>query len=324
VRARVRLISLGGTIAGVPRDGGVVPGLDAGALLSAVPGVQSVAHLQAESLRVAPSGSLRFSDIAAAADRIQSALAEGIDGVVVTQGTDTIEETAFQLDLLLQTDRPVVVTGALRSPVLPGADGPANLMSAVRVAASPVARSTGVLVVMSDEIHAARFVRKLHTHKIAAFGSPGAGPLGWIAEDRVRIVLRPAQRAPTLRWRDEPPPVALIVITMGMSRAEIDAALACECAGVVVAAFGAGHIPSWIVDSLSAAARRVPVVLSSRTGAGECHQHSYTYAGGDRDLLARGLIPGGFLDPAKARVLLSLLLAEGADRARIREAFEWF
>ena len=118
---------------------------------------------------------------------------DGRAGVVVTQGTDTLEETAFQLDLMLDVRQPVVVTGALRNPALPGADGAANLLAAIRVAADPAATGLGVVVVMNDEVHAARLVSKTHTHKPSAFASPAAGPLGWIAEDRVRIVLRPAR-----------------------------------------------------------------------------------------------------------------------------------
>lgn len=321
---RIAILLLGGTIVMAPGErAGVVPTMGPHDLLAAIPDLARVAKVEAASLRQVASAELRYADIAEVAGRIRAALAAGADGIVVTQGTDTLEETAFQLDLLLDVDAPVVVTGALRSPTQPGADGAANLLSAVRVAAAPVAAGMGVLVVMNDEIHAARFVRKMHTYKASAFASPAAGPLGWIAEDRVRIAMRTVQRAPTVAWHAEPPFVPVIPIGFATDRAVIEAFAASAPAGAVVAALGAGHVPSACVGALQALAARAPVVLASRTGAGEGYRRTYGYAGGEIDLLERGLIAGGFLDSAKARVLLSLLLAAGADRRRIENAFAW-
>jgi L-asparaginase len=320
----VALFGLGGTIATVPGPNGMLPALTADDLARALGDIRAVARLNVESVRQLPSSDLRFSDIAEVGERVRRAIAEGAHGVVITQGTDTLEETAFLLDLLLDVERPVVVTGAMRSPDLPGADGAANLLGTIRVAAATHTAGLGVLVVMNDEIHAARFVKKLHTSKPSAFGSPNAGPLGWIAEDRVRIALRPVEPVPTLAWRAEPPAVPLITMGFSFDPASITSLVRDPPAGVVIAALGVGHVPSWTIEPLKALASKVPVVLASRAGSGELFREMYDFAGSEVDLLNQGCVSAGSLDAAKARILLSLLLADGADRRRIAETFAHF
>ncbi|RYF63531.1 MAG: asparaginase, partial [Comamonadaceae bacterium] len=164
-RPRVLVLTLGGTISMTPAaGGGLRPELSADALLQAVPGLAEVAEVAAESHLAKPGASLSFDDLAGTAARIRAAFGQGVEGVVVVQGTDTIEDTAFVLDLLAAGPGPVVVTGAMRPPGAAGADGPANLLAAVRVAASPEARGCGVLVVLNDELHAARLAQKTHTN----------------------------------------------------------------------------------------------------------------------------------------------------------------
>jgi L-asparaginase len=209
---KVALFTLGGTIAstgpaadtstsatggaGAGTAEGVAPRLTGADLLTSVPGLDRAgAELAVHDFRQVPSSSLTVDDILdlAAAIRDQTRTG-GVDGVVVSQGTDTIDETSFLLDLVYDGDAPVVFTGAMRNPTLAGADGPANLLAAVTVAAAPQARGLGCLVVLGDEIHAARFVRKTHTTSVAAFISPPAGPLGFVAEDRAVLLTRPARR----------------------------------------------------------------------------------------------------------------------------------
>ena len=320
----VMILTLGGTIASMPSRAGadlVEPLLTADDLLASIGRPDGIAALRAERILSLPSGDLSFADIGALAQRVREVIDQDACGVVITQGTDTLEETAFQLDLLLDVSQPVVVTGALRNPTLPGADGGANLLAAIRVAGAPAAKGLGVLVVMNDEVHAARFVRKIHSYKPSAFASPAAGPLGWIAEDRVRIALRPAQASPTLSWRENAPDIP--IMTMGLSTtAEIFRPLLSNPpAGIVIAGFGAGHTPSGTVEAIGALASKIPVVLASRTGSGEVFSRTYGYPGSESDLLGRGCIGAGELDPLKARMLLALLLGEGADQNRIRQAF---
>jgi len=192
---KVSVLSLGGTISSVNTGGpGVRPSLTGEALVEAVPGLSEVAEVSAASVRQVPGWQLTVEDLIEVSEEATRAIDEGASGVVVTQGTDSIEETAFALDLLIDRDAPVVVTGAMRNPTLPGADGPANLLAAVTVAADGAACGLGALVVMNDEVHAARFVRKTHTQSPAAFRSPLAGPLGWISEGRASIAARPMGR----------------------------------------------------------------------------------------------------------------------------------
>ncbi|MFC6086551.1 asparaginase [Sphaerisporangium aureirubrum] len=317
---RVAVFSLGGTIAMTPGgDGGVVPKLTAGELVGAVAGIGGV-ELEAYDFRRLPGASLSFGDLIELSGRIRQVVRDGVDGVVVTQGTDTIEETAYLLDLLWDGDAPVVVTGAMRNPAMAGADGPANLLGAIRVAASGGARGLGCLVVFGDQVHAARWVRKTHTSSPAAFVSPNHGPVGHVIEGRVSIPLRMA-RGPVL----VPEPgrevrVGLVTVAFG-DDGETLRALAGRVDGLVVAAFGVGHVPQAMVPALAERASAIPVVLASRTGGGPVHEVTYGYAGSERDLLSHGLIPAGYLDPLKARVLLHLLLASGADPERIAETF---
>lgn len=325
VRPRVSVLSLGGTIASTQDPGeaaaGVIPRLGASDLVAAVPQLAEVADIQATSFRQCASGDLVMSDLVALSVEVQAQLDAGSAGVVVTQGTDTIEETSFALDLLVRHPRPVVVTGAMRNPTLPGADGPANLLAAVQVAASASAVDLGCVVVMNDEIHAARFVRKTHTSSASTFVSTTAGPLGWVVEGRVRAPLQPAALPSIAAVTGPVPPVALLTVTLGDDARVVDQLEALGYAGVVVDALGGGHVPSGMVPSLERLASRMPVVLASRTGGGEVLQKTYGFPGSERDLIGRGLVASGSLDGRKARILLSLLLAGGADRAGVEMAF---
>ena len=255
----------------------------------------------------------------------RESIALGCHGVVVTQGTDTIEEIAFGLDLLCTGDPPVVVTGALRNASLPGADGPANVIAAVRVAVSETARGLGTLVVMNDEIHAARFVRKSHTVNPGTFRSMATGPIGWLAEQDVRIAVRPSRRFHVaVPDNAVPPPVCLLKMSVGDDGRLLRYVPAAGFAGLVLEGFGGGHVPGdvaapGIIESLIEA---MPVVLASRAGSGEVLRSTYGgFPGSETDLLRRGVIYAGSLDGPKARILLTLLLTRGADREGIRRTF---
>ena len=177
---RLLILSLGGTITMVPTaTGGIAPSLGAEELVASVPALARVAQIEAHSPFRLPSPSLRLEHLVRVAGMIGEAFARGVDGAVVIQGTDTIEESAFLLDLLVGGDKPVVMTGAMRGAESPGADGPANLLAACSLAASEDARGLGALVVLNYDIHAARFVQKSHTTLPSAFQSPLVGPLGW-------------------------------------------------------------------------------------------------------------------------------------------------
>jgi L-asparaginase len=317
------VFGLGGTIAMTQAPGGgVSPVLTASDLVAAVPGLSDLqAELRVRDFRNKPGASLEFADLYELAAAIDEALNDGCAGAVVTQGTDTIEEVAYVLDLLLPADTPVVVTGAMRNPTMAGADGPANVLAAIRVAASSCARGLGCLVVLNDQVHAARWVQKAHTGSPAAFISPDHGPLGHVIEGRVRIPVRIRHRSPALGFVPRRSArVGLVTMALGDDGTLIEA-LAEHVDGLVVAAFGAGHVPAAVAPVLGKLAGHIPVVLASRTGAGPVHQVTYGFPGSERDLLNRGLISAGCLDPLKARILLHLLIVSGAGDTQIREAF---
>ena len=210
----------------------------------------------------------------------------------------------------------------MRNPTLPGADGPANLLAAVQVAASDEARNLGALVVFNDEIHAASLVRKTHTQSPATFSSVPLGPIGYVAENAVQIVLRPARRRRVdLDSLAGDQRVALLTASMGDDGSLVGAVRDAGYAGLVVEALGGGHVPSPWIEPLTALADEVPVILASRTGGGEVLRRTYGFAGSEMDLIERGLIPAGPLDGHKARLFLTLLLRSGAAGQVIATAF---
>ncbi|MCJ8143562.1 asparaginase [Ancylobacter sp. A5.8] len=323
---RLLMLSLGGTITmTASTGGGIAPTLGAEDLIAAVPGLGTVARIEARSPLRLPSPSLSLNHIAAVANDIRAAFAAGVDGAVVIQGTDTIEETAFALDLLVRGEQPVVVTGAMRGPQSPGAEGPANLLAAALVAASREARGLGALAVLNDEIHAARFVRKGHTALTSAFVSDNGGPLGIVAEGRPRLFSRVAPLdLPPLGSDDALPAVALVKIAMGDDGRLLRAVPQLGFSGVVIEGLGAGHVPAGMADLVGEITAAMPVALATRTLSGPVFTGTYGYAGSEIDLIGRGVMPTGFLSPVKARLLLTLALAAGLEREAIAGAFRAF
>lgn len=321
-RPRLLVLSLGGTITMVPTaEGGIAPRLGAADLVAAVPALGEVAEIVARSPLRLPSPSLSLEALTDVAAMIEAGFAEGFVGAVVIQGTDTIEESAFLLDLLVASDNPVVVTGAMRGAEAPGADGPANLLAAAIVAASPEARGLGTLVVLNYDIHAARFVQKSHTALPSAFLSPLTGALGAVIERRAQFYAW-VERAPTFSPGDGPPaPVALVKWAMGDDGRLLSAVADLDYAGLVVEGMGAGHVPADAAPLLGKVATRIPVVLASRAMTGPVFTRTYGYPGGEIDLLDRGLVPAGYLSGLKARILLGLALRPGPSRAEVERAF---
>lgn len=223
--------------------------------------------------------------------------------------------------MLVGGEKPVVVTGAMRGADAPGADGPANLLAAARVAAAPEARGLGTLAVLNYDIHAARFVQKSHTTLPSAFSSPLVGPLGAVVEGRPRFFVR-VSRAPTLPSADGPPaPVALVKWAMGEDGRMVSALPGLGYAGVVVEGMGAGHVPADAAPVLGELAAKVPVVLASRAMTGPVFTRTYGYPGSEIDLLARNLVPAGYLSGVKARLLLGFRLRTAKDPGAVAEAF---
>ncbi len=237
-RPRLIILAAGGTIA---MTGAAAPRLDAKALAAALPQLADIAEIEARDVLGKPSASLTLEDMALIASAALEA-ARAADGLVIAHGTDTLEETAFALALLAQTQTPIVLTAAMRRADQPGADGPANLLAAARVAVSQVARGKGILVVMDDEIHAAPLVRKAHSFRTHAFSSLPFGPIGYVAEDRVRFALQPAAAPPRLVYGGSEPVVPILEAGPGFERETLAALAAGAINGLVLSLPGAGHV----------------------------------------------------------------------------------
>jgi L-asparaginase len=308
---RVDVLSLGGTIAMAPvsAGGGVEPTLGAEQLVAAVPELARIADVHAQSVRSLPGASLGLSDLLAVATAARAAVDAGSRGVVVTQGTDSLEESAYVLDLVWDRPEPLVVTGAMRPASAAGADGPANIAAAVAVAASAAARERGCLVAFADRVFAARAVAKVHSTRPDAFAAPGAGPIGALHEGAVRFDAPPAARAAALAPLETPvPSVAVVPAVLGDDGRLLRAATAAGFDGLVLAAMGAGHVPRRLLEPIAEAVDRLPLVAASRTGAGRLLHGTYGFSGSERDLWAAGLLDAGALSPLKARILLTLAI----------------
>jgi L-asparaginase len=321
-KPRILVLSLGGTITMVPSDaGGITPKLGAAELVASVPALGEVAEIDARSPFKLPSPSLTTAGLVDVARTINEAFAGGFDGAVVIQGTDTIEESAFLLDVLVDSDKPVVVTGAMRGADAPGADGPANLLSAAIVAAAPESRGLGTVAVLNYDIHAARFVQKSHTALPSAFLSPLAGSIGTLIERQARYYVR-VTRNPSLSAAEGPPaPVALVKAAMGDDGRLLAALPGLGYAGVVIEGMGAGHVPADVAPLVGDLAAKIPVVLASRAMTGPVFTKTYGYPGAEIDLIKRGVQPAGYLSGLKARLLLGLVLRSKKGAAAVAEAF---
>ena len=314
---RIHYIAFGGTIsstAAVP-GGPVTPNLDAAGIVAGVPELAALARVEASNFPALPSFSVTPTDMLAVAREAAGALARGCDGVVITHGTDTIEETAYALALLLPRGAPIVLTGAMRNASQTGSEGPANLLAAFQVAASPNAAGLGPLLVLNDEIHAARFGTKLHTSKASTFASPGAGPLGEVVEGRADIWWRPA-------WEDElglsdsvaACRVELVLLAAGVSDVTLRAAVAARPSAIVIQGTGGGHVLPPLLPALDeAVAAGIPVVIASRGNAGATLERTYAIPGAEIDLIERGAIPVGRLSGHKARLRLIVGCSLGLD-----------
>jgi L-asparaginase len=308
----VSILSLGGTI--LSRSGSADPVPLARLQL---PGLESVSFSEISHLG---SNALSFADITDLAGHIVRRHADDpAQAFVLLQGTDTMEETAFLLDLLLPREVPLVVTGAMRTADALGADGPANLADAIAAARAWAVRPDGVLVCMASELHAASLVRKIDAGRPGAFASPGYGPLGFVTEGKCRLPLRPADRPGPYKIGGAQPLVGLIVLAFGTTPAELSAALTAPFDGLVVAGLGAGTTPPLLDPLLAGVAERMPLVMATRSGQGEVSEGTYVGAGTTHHLLAQGAIAGGYLDARKTRILLTVLLWAGYEGDRLRQ-----
>lgn len=311
MKPRIVLLATGGTIASRydPKLGSTVASQRADELLKMLPQVADFAEIEVHDLATIPSYDMDLQFAFGLAGRIRDALSRPeVAGVVVTHGTDTMEETCYLSDLLLDSDKPAVFTGAQRAHDDPQSDGPPNLLNALRVAASPLTRGLGAMICFNATIHAARDVTKVHASAVETFQSYEHGALGEVDGNTVvihrRPVLRRSFRIDRLEQR-----VELFRLVLGVELDGLEAAIGRGVAGLVIEAFGRGNGPSRLAEIVRRATRKnIPVLITSRCPAGRV-QPVYGGGGGGRDLADAGAIFAGDLKGPKARLLLMVLLS---------------
>jgi L-asparaginase len=315
VRPRVAVVFTGGTISMRvdPVAGGNVPALHGAEILARTPGLEAVADLVAIDRGLTPASHFTWPDLFAVRAALDEALADpGIDGAVLVQGTDTIEETAFFWDLLQDTDKPVAVTGAMRAADHPDYDGPRNLRDAVRAAAAPELRGAGVVVVLAGTIEAADDVTKTHTQALDTFRSLNRGSLGRVEGEGVVVARRRGPRR-SVRASRAAERVHLITATIAMDGALLDAARTAGADAIVVAATGAGNTSRPLLEAAERAmGEGIPVVLTTRAPSGNAGT-DYAFPGGGATWVRAGALLAGDLGGPKARVALALGLGAGLD-----------
>lgn len=310
---RLSVGSLGGTVSmqAAAAGQGVTPKLDCEALLVMLPQLRNIASIRSATLCLVPSASLSFQTLLEVLAWARAEVEEGAQAVVLTQGTDTLEEAAWFLDLLWPFEQPLIMTGAMRSASQPGADGPANLLAAVQVALDESSRGRGVLVVINDQIHAAAEVRKAASLAMAAFVSPEGGPAGVVVEGNACYRHPPPARQVLPLPRRTHHRVALLEACLDADTAVLQALPQLGYEGLVVAGFGAGHVSAAWAEAMMALASYMPVVVATRTGSGPTARATYGFVGGEIDLQAKGMHMAGALCPRKCRILLWLLMGAG-------------
>lgn len=315
-RPKVVLVATGGTIASRPDPaGGVIARATGEEVLANSPRAGEHAEIRVEDAMNVGAYLMTPERMLDVAGRVRSALSDdSVSGIVVTHGTDTMEETAYAIDLLHGDERPVVFTGAQRNAAEPDTDGPRNLADAVRLAAAPEARGLGAAIVMSGSVESGRDATKVHTTAPRAFASPGHGPLGEV-DDRGVHVSRSRPRPDSLAGGPPPGPlprVELVKLSAGADGLFLRAAREAGASGLVVEGFGLGNANHEVLDEVRRCiAAGVTVMVVSRCAEG--YAAPLYGNGGGHDLAAAGAIFGGDLGGQKARILLMLALARSAE-----------
>jgi len=319
--SRVAMLFTGGTISMAvdPVTGGKVPTLDGAAILARAPGIDDIAELTTIDLGRTPASHFSFPRLFEIGSEIRRCQEDAaIDGVVVVQGTDVIEETAFLWDLVLDRPEPVIVVGAMRAPSDANDDGPANLRAAARCAAAPELRGAGVSVVLDGTINPADAVSKTHASALDSFQCLDTGPLGRVVGDRVVLE---RERGPRRHVRTESAAerVALITAHVAMDGSLLDAAAALNPAGIVVEATGAGNTAAALLEAATRAMEQgIVVALTSRCPAGAA-ETGYAFPGGGATWQRAGALVAGHLSGPKVRIALAVGLGAGLDRTALAE-----
>jgi L-asparaginase len=305
-----------------PVTGGAIPALSGEEIIALVPGLGEIAEFDVINFALWPGPHVTPSRMMDLAMKVKEKLADKrIAGALITHGTDTLEETAYLLDLVIDDDKPIVLVGAMRNSSELSWDGPGNLRSAVRAAIEPKTCGLGTIVAMNDQLIAAAEATKTHTESTWTFQSRDSGPIGFVDKDRVIVMRRPVQREHIATGRIEER-VDVIKMFAGADGRFIDFAVGDGARGLVIEALGRGNVT---VASLPAIERAIgeglPVVITSRCPSGRVLD-TYAYEGAGRQLKKMGAILGGMLSAHKARIKLMLMLGADWGIEQIRESFE--
>ena len=298
-----------------------VPSLSAEEIMSMIPGVEEYAEIEAYTFSSMPSPHMTLETMLKLSKFTTELVErEDIDGVVITHGTDTLEETAYLLDLTVKTKKPVVVTGAMRSGSELGYDGPFNLATSICTAISDEAVGRGVLVCFNGELNSASEVTKANSMALNAFRTPNFGPIGIVDNDNV-IFYRDANHLEKYDVSEIKKQVALIKCVVDMDSSYIDYLIEKGCGGIVIEALGRGNVPPKMVDGIKKAIElEIPVVVVSRCFEGRVFE-SYGYEGGGKQLKDLGVIFGDTLPGQKARIKLILAINSGMNIHEVARAF---
>ena len=323
-KPKISIGALGGTIcmSAGGNAGGVKPSFSADDLIAAIPILKDMAEIKAETILALPSGSLKLDDHVSVYRWAKEQIKNGADGVVITQGTDTLEESAFFLNLVWDEASPLVITGAMRNADNISADGAGNIYAATIVALEPKSRNRGVLVVLNDTIHSAKWAHKSNTFSLQTFVSVNAGIQGLVVEGSARYLSCPISRKIYPLPSKVFPRVAVVQSYLDNDGEIIKLVGNSKFDGIVIDGFGAGHVSFEMMDEIKKL--KIPVIVSSRTGSGMCATKTYGYKGSEIDLQNSGCVMSGWLSAIKTRLLLMILIANQVSPQEIKNEFENF
>lgn len=321
----IAIIGLGGTIAMVKDNTGfAMPSLGLEQILEkSCINVNESIKIHPLNLSNVPGVNISFQLLFKLAQKIKELEKDGINGVIITQGTDTLEETSYFIDLILDNSIPVVFTGAQRNPSLPGSDAAMNISDSLAVVVDDRAANYGVLVVFNSEIHLAREVIKIHTSKIDTFKSLEFGPVGIVVENKAFWHRDKLLSDEVFAIKKEITNVEIVSTGLFSKGHYIDMLLKHNINGLIVQAMGAGHVPEECILSLKRAVdKQVPVVITSRCLSGKLFTGTYGFKGSEKDLRDVGAIFSDWLPTSKARIKLIVMLSAGLNCDEIKVNFE--
>ena len=324
-RPRLVIIFTGGTIASKLDQewGGVVPMLSGDEIISMIPDIRSVADVVVHEYGTFPGPHMTPERMLEVARLVQTyVVRDDVDGVIVTHGTDTLEETAYFLDCSVRTEKPIIVIGAMRNSSQPDWDGPRNVRDAIQVAAHPDSHGLGVVVCLGGVVTAASEASKTDTDDLTTFQSYDFGPLGRITNGHFLLHRRPLHRE-VFDVQFIPAFVPLLKSYAGMDASLIAACRAAHASAIVIEAFGVGNVTPPVFYELERCVRDgMPVILVSRCPVGRI-EHTYAYEGAGRHLHAAGVVFADYLNGQKARIKVLCAFGAGLDLTGIRQSFEW-